>query len=140
MTVKGLIKLIKKLSLTERVYLKGFSRNIIENFKNSMLHVSVSNIESFGLTMVESMSQGTLTLSTYTTIGAKYLLEDNVTGFLARSNNKEDVSVRLKEVLTLIDTNDVLVFKIQENAYFKSKQFNASSISKEWDKALLNLN
>ncbi|HIP27453.1 MAG TPA: glycosyltransferase, partial [Flavobacteriaceae bacterium] len=137
---ENLQTLIEKLSLTERVYLKGFSRNIIENFKNSMLHVSVSKIESFGLTMVESMSQGTLTLSTYTTIGAKYLLEDNVTGFLAKSNKQEDISVKLKEVLNLIDNSDASIFKIQENAYLKSKQFNASSISKEWDEALLKLN
>ena len=42
--------------------------------------------------------------------------------------------------LAIIDNNNALIFEIQENAYLKSKQFNASSISEKWDKALLNLN
>ncbi len=132
----ALVKLIRELSLEKKVLLKGFSANIQQVFKKSMVHVSVSSAESFGLTIVEAMSQKTIVLSTNTTIGAKYLIEDTKTGFLAKSNKEKDIIQRLNDVLTLIEESDPIISKIQTNAYLRSQQFNAVNISDRWDNAL----
>ena len=132
----ALEKLIKELSLDKKVFLKGFTSNIQKEFKKSMVHASVSNAESFGLTMVEAMSQGTITLSTNTTIGAKYLIENEKTGFLADSNSEADIIVKLKYILKLIEEDNHLISEVQQKAYLKSQQFNNVNISDKWDKAL----
>jgi glycosyltransferase involved in cell wall biosynthesis len=132
-------ELIIKEDLEESVHLKGFTSNIHDVYKNAMIHLSASHKESFGLTMVEAMSNSILTASTKKTIGARYLIEDEKTGFLAPDNTVDDIFTLLSKIISMIETKNPKLTSILENAYKHSQKFNADNISKEWIQAIENL-
>jgi len=132
---RNLSQLISKMSLTHHVYLKGFTSSIEEVYNNSMIHLSASHHESFGLTMVESMDKGCITISTKKTMGAKYLLDNEQTGFLADNNTEKDIYAILNKVMVMVEDKDPKLLTIQKNAYKKAKQFNAKNITKQWEQS-----
>ena len=132
----NLENLIYELKLSDKVFLKGFTANVIEYIEKSMLLVSVSSRESFGLTMVEAMNVKTAVFSTRTTIGAKYLINNGKTGFLAKDNSVKSIEIKLTEVLKLIDSNNSLIVDIRENAFLESRNFNKENITLQWKNIL----
>ncbi|HIP11508.1 MAG TPA: glycosyltransferase, partial [Arcobacter sp.] len=134
-----LVKLIKVLKLVNKVQLKGFTTDIQGVYENSMIHLSASHKESFGLTIVESMHCGSITISTHQTIGAKYLIDHEKTGFLAEDNTEEGIYNILKTVLSKIEEGDSSLIDIQTNAYEASNNFNSINIVQQWEKAIESL-
>jgi len=133
---RKLVKLIKVLKLVNKVNLKGFTTDIEDVYKNSMIHLSASHKESFGLTIVESMHCGSITVSTNQTIGAKYLIDHERTGFLAEDNSESGIYDVLKTVLSRIEEDDSSMSDIQTNAYEASNNFNSVNIVQQWGKAI----
>jgi len=131
--------LIDSFSLEKKVFLKGFSSNIDKVLQNTMIHISASHKESFGLTMVEAMSHHVITISTLKTIGARYLIENEKTGFLASDNTEKELYTTLHKVMSLIEKKDPLIETIHNSAYTHSLQFNAKNTATNWDNALKGL-
>jgi len=136
---KNLKSLINNLKLSKSVELKGFTSKIQNVYENSLIHLSASHKESFGLTMVESMHCGSITISTKQTIGAKYLIENEKTGFLAENNTEDGIYAVLDKVLSLIEKEDLLLNHIQKNAYEFSNTFTAQNIVRQWEKKVESL-
>jgi len=133
---KNLKHLINNLKLSKSVELKGFTSNIQDVYENSMIHLSASHKESFGLTMVESMHCGSITIATKQTIGAKYLIEHEKTGFLAENNSEDGICTVLDRVLSLVEKEDSLLKDIQKNAYTASSNFTANNIVQQWEEKI----
>jgi len=136
---KKLTKLIKKLNLSSKVILKGFTSDIQNIYENSMIHLSASHKESFGLTIVESMHCGSITISTKKTIGAKYLISHEETGFLSEDNTEDSIYNILNTVLSKIEEGEPLIMDIQTKAYEASNNFNRLNIVQQWEKAISSL-
>jgi glycosyltransferase involved in cell wall biosynthesis len=136
---KKLTKLINTLNVSSKVELKGFTSDIQHIYESAMIHLSASHKESFGLTIVESMHCGSITISTKQTIGAKYLINHEKTGFLSEDNTEEGIYNMLNTVLTKIEEGDPLIIDIQTKAYEASNDFNSLNIVHQWEKAIISL-
>ncbi len=135
-----LLELISTYNLNKNVFIKGFTSNINTCFQNSMIHLSISHKESFGLTMVEAMNNHVPVVSTYTTIGARFLIENDVTGFMANNNSETEILKTLIRVVELTERENPLIQKVQTNAYLKSQDFKPNNIVDQWKTALELLN
>ena len=133
---KSLITLIQSLNLKSENILKGFVSDINSVLSDTSIHLSLSNKESFGVTMVESMGNGSITISTKKTIGARYLIDNNCTGFLAEDNTEKSIYNILSQVISMIERKEPRLTNIQKDAYQKAKLFSMQNISKEWNIAL----
>ena len=112
---------IRKLVDSGKInYLGAKPRSVIFSaFKSSELCVFPSLIESFGLVVVEAMSQGSLVI--YTDQGpAKEIIEDGVDGFLVKPENTKELANKINSILGLSDEQKN---KIKQKAILKSNLF-----------------
>jgi glycosyltransferase involved in cell wall biosynthesis len=112
---------IRKLVDSGKInYLGAKPRSVIFSaFKSSELCVFPSILETFGLVVVEAMSQGTLVI--YTDQGpAKEIIEDGVDGFLVKLENTKELANKINSILGLSDEQKN---KIKQKAILKSNLF-----------------
>ena len=72
---------IKKHSLTRNVQLHGFVSDVKSLYRDKLCVISPSFVDSFGLTLIEGMSNKIPAIATRSG-GAEEIIEDGVTGFL----------------------------------------------------------
>jgi glycosyltransferase involved in cell wall biosynthesis len=101
---------------TEHDALPSVYRNADATLVPSVVH------ESFGLTIVESMSQGTPVITT--DIGAQNeLVEDGQTGFLVEPRSAEEIA----SLLQRLAEDETLLQQLSENALAASERYSSSS-------------
>ena len=119
--------LVKVLNLNDRVLFSGGSDEVKYNvLKSSHIYAFPSKWEAFGITILEAMAFGNSIVSSKTE-GGKFLIKDNINGFLFDFNNLE----QLENKLTLLINNKSLRNKISKNNIKKSKEFLWENIAKD---------
>lgn len=126
---KNLVKLIHKLKLDKKVFLKGNVSNIESLIKNSTLFILSSNYEGMPNALIEAMSLGVCCISTYSTEVISSIITNYENGIIVPIRNKNELSKSIKEVLE----NDNLRKKIENNAVKVNEKYNKDSIIKLWD-------
>lgn len=91
--------LIDSLGIGSQVKLKGFSSNYVECFSTAKVSVLTSKNEGFGVVIAESMACGTPVVSYETDFGPKYLIRDEVDGFLVKMGDRDLLAERIVELL-----------------------------------------
>ena len=118
-----LLNIIKEKELGQYASMLGYLNNPYPLIKNADLYVCSSRHESFGLTIVESMTLGTPVLSTKCT-GPNEIIENNyygklvdgipssiATGIIELIDNTEELknySKKGKERIKIFDANDII--------------------------------
>ena len=96
---KSIQTLINKLKVKDKVKLLGFREDIPDLIYLSSLIVNpVIFFESFGLTLIEAMSQGKPVIAS-SVGGIIEIVDNNKTGFLVESGSVEDLSNKILEIL-----------------------------------------
>lgn len=90
--------------------------DFIETAQNYHVYILPSIRESFGMTMLEAMSQGCIVV-TSNTEGAREYITDGVNGFIV--NSSEELIVKLKE----IQSSFTKLSLVRENAILTAKKF-----------------
>jgi len=88
----NLQKHIDELGLGEAVTLRGFTHNADKIFQQATMTLFSSNYETFGLTILESLSYGTPVASYAVRFGAKMMIEDSKNGILSKENTPESLA------------------------------------------------
>ena len=120
-TLLNLNSEVKKLVDSKKIIYMGVRpRNeIFLAFKNSKLCVFPSHLESFGLVVIEAMSQGVLVL--YTDQGpAKEIINDGHDGFLVMPNKINELAKKMSSILELPNEQKN---RIKKNAMQKAELF-----------------
>lgn len=86
---ESLQTLVKKLKLEDAVTFVGFSHNVDAEFQKSSMMIFSSDTESFGLTILESMSNGTPVASYDVHFGARSLIREGENGVIAKRNTPQ---------------------------------------------------
>ncbi|MEK6955628.1 MAG: glycosyltransferase family 4 protein [Nanoarchaeota archaeon] len=119
--------LVKDLKLNDRVLFSGGSDEVkYDVLKSSNIYAFPSKWEAFGITILEAMAFGNSIVSSKTE-GGKFLIKDNINGFLFDFNNLE----QLENKLNLLINNKSLRNKISKNNIKKSKEFLWENIAKD---------
>jgi len=125
--------LINKLSLNNKVFLKGRVSNINDFYKKAKIFVLTSKYESFSNVIIEAMSFGCAVISFDCDYGPRTIITNNKDGFLVK--NEQEF---LKKINLLIN-NEQKRLKIAKNAIDKSKKFSTEKIITQWWRLINNV-
>jgi len=106
----------ERVKNNSNIYIKGFSKNIIEEYKNGDLYVYPTYFEGSSKTVFEAMSCG---LPVITTFNAGSIVRDNIDGFIVPVND----SLAIKEKVQLFLDNPQKVDAMGINAQEYSREF-----------------
>ena len=120
---------INNLKLNNNIKIKGFLeyKKLMQEIKNYDVYVMSSHTESFGLVLLEAMSQSVVCIAFDSASGARNLLKED-RGILIPNRDKEEYA---KSVVSLLkDTNKIN--KLNKNAYEYIKIYDIKNIQTMW--------
>ncbi len=127
-TQKELESQIKEKNLSEHVFLNGYTEEMGIEMSKASLFVFTSLSESFSLVTLEAMSVGIPAVVYNCPGGIRYVVKDNVTGFLVPMND-EDAFV--EKVCTLIEDEE-LRKKMGQAALKEAEKYRLDGIISRW--------
>ncbi|NNH38955.1 glycosyltransferase family 4 protein [Acinetobacter terrae] len=126
--------LISELNLSDTVFIKPATSNIVELMLESKIYAMTSCYESFGMVLLEAMSAGMLVVSFDCPTGPRNIIDDQV-GFLVEDNNIELFSEKISEIIL----NEDKYLDKSENAYKKSLDYSVNSVNERWNNLFLSI-
>lgn len=120
---------IKELNLTKNIKLLGSKDHDTVNklMQEANIYVMTSHTESFGLVLIEAMSNHLACIAFDSANGAKTLLK-NGTGILIKNRDKIKMA---NSIISLLNDKEQLN-KIEEKAFEYSKQYLIDNVKEKW--------
>ncbi len=120
---------IKKMSLTNRVYLRGACKEIHSKIYNASLFVLSSDFEGLPNALIEAMSLGLPCISTDCRPGgAREIITNQKDGIIVPTNDVVALSEAMKSLLSDVPKAS----KFGRNALVHSKEFEPETIFEQW--------
>lgn len=119
---------IKKAGLQNNVILHSPVQNIFEKFQQSSIFVTASQLESFGMTIIEAQAVGLPVVAYDCPTGPASIIDHEVNGFLVKLDDKFEFELYLQKLIVSYE----LRIKIGEKAYENSKKYSQDIIMKKW--------
>lgn len=109
-------KLIRQLGVENIVFLRGYSDNVKSYLDASSIYVHPSNLEGFGMAVVEAMGRYCPCIVS-DSCALPELINDGIDGLIAKTYDAEDWANKIEMLLS----NQTLVDEFGEKAYNKAK-------------------
>lgn len=129
-----LLRQISERNLSGRVRINKPTSEIYEEYQRSSFFVLSSDMESFGLVMVEAMSCGIPVVSVNCQFGPSEIIEDGVTGLLSEMT-AESLSEKIEWMITHQDERR----KMGQQAHKAAARYQKDEVMKEWEAAYLSV-
>lgn len=126
---KQLSKQIFDLKLEKNVFLKGSTKKIEEKLLSSSIYIMTSQIESFGLVLIEAASCGLPLVAFSGSDGPEEIIENGKNGFLCSKMNCEDMSNKIKYLIKNEDIRKEMGKKARE---FALEKYSEKKIMTKW--------
>lgn len=127
-----LIKIAKKLKITENVFFAGYIKDIFLWLKYSDVFVLTSKWEGCPNVILESLASGTPVISTDCPYGPRELLENGKWGKLTKIDSVDELS---NEIINTINKS---FFKHEEVREYLENNFSKIVIFKQYEKLMFN--
>ncbi len=125
---EALDKEIRKCNLQDRIFLKGRTKQVYKELKDSDIFVFPSKFEGFPLALTEAMSIGLPSIGFEFCSGVNQLIKHNENGFLAKDEEE------MLKFLTILINDAELRNKFGKQAHNDMQQYNPEFVSQEWIK------
>lgn len=126
-------KLIKELKLQNNVFINGYTTNPDKIFQNALFSIFTSKSEGFGLSCLESLSNGCPVISYNVKYGPADMIDNGENGFLIENGNIERLSERMIELYK----NPKLAIKMGNNASkLASSNYSYKSYKQKWTEVI----
>lgn len=131
-------KYVSENGLEDRVKFLGLIKGNekYKILKNSIAHIHISKWESFGISAIEAMSQGTINIVGSNLPMAK-LIEENNCGFIQEDIYDPKELARL--ILSIKEMNNKEILKMRESAVSVAKGFTWGSVAEQTEKFYVSL-
>ena len=128
--------LSSNLKVHDRIIFTGEiqDEDVIKGLSISKIFILPSEWEAFGISILQAMAQGNAVISTRTE-GGKFLIKENINGFLFNYENLEELNAKLN--LLIKDKN--LLNKIGKNNIKKAEEFLWNNIAEKLEKIYISL-
>jgi len=121
---------IAKLGLSDRIFLKGFTDNLIEKLKESDIFVFPSKYEGFPLALTEAMGVGLPSVGFEYCSGVNELIEHDKNGFLAKDETE------MQEYLERLMCDSNLRNKLGKQANKDMEKYSPDIVAEKWNKLI----
>lgn len=105
---------------------------VIKELSQSGIYAMTSRYESFGIALVEAMSQGCVPVAFDVRVGPEAIIDNKKDGFLIPDNDEAAFISALAELMN----DDGLCSELSKNASEKAKKFSKENVMDEWLKIL----
>lgn len=122
-------------SRSERVEIKPFTKDIINEYRNSEIFVLSSRYEAFGLVLFEAMSQKCACIACDYLGRQGDIITDGFDGLLCETYNADALSLKIDQ---LINDNS-LRLSLQTHSTDHLNRFSETNITLQWESLLYNL-
>ena len=129
-------KQIDSLGLGKRITINPPTKNIFKEYKKAQFLVLSSEYEGRPLVLTESMTCGTPCLSFNCPSGPAEIIDDNITGLLAKNGHVKDLSEKMEWLIT----HDNERQEMGRKARLASEKYKPATILKEWEEAYCSIN
>lgn len=89
--VKKIEKIINEEELSDSINLRGYSNNLAEEYLNADAFLMTSDYEGLPNSLIEAMASKLICISTDCKTGPKDLIDDGVSGFLAKTGDAKSI-------------------------------------------------
>ena len=129
----ALRQLVTDLGMEARIALRGFDPAVVDVLRQGAVVVSGSSAEAHPLTLIEAMGAGCLVISYDRQYGAKYLIRDQVNGFLAADGSVKALAQVMDKVMTRVERKDASLLAVLSQATEDMHEFDDERIRALWD-------
>ncbi|MBY7868095.1 glycosyltransferase family 4 protein [Vibrio fluvialis] len=129
-----ILNMIKEPSSNNNIYLFSPTPRIIEEFSKSSIFATMSQLESFGMTIIEAKSVGLPVVAYNCPTGPKSLIEHSKDGFLVEVG---DIDI-FRSCLVKLMSSEEMLNNMSDEAFASIKNFTEESIMKKWLKLIEN--
>ena len=121
---------IEEYNLSDKVLLHGFQNPnyIDELYRSSAIYLMTSYTESFGLVLVEAMSNSLVPIAFDSAEGAREIINDGFNGYLIKNRNEKEMAKKVIEIIN----NKQLLKDLSINAYNTSKKYLNTNFKDNW--------
>lgn len=124
-------KYVKEKSIDNVTFIGFIKEEPIQFYKNASIFMLTSDLEGFGLVLIEAMSYGVVPI-VYGSYESVYdIIDDNVNGFITPVPYSKTFTI---EKLKLLMDNNSKRIEMAHQAILKSKQYSVNSIIDKWEK------
>ena len=120
---------IRSCNLQDRFIIHEPTKNIYDEYKRSQFLVLSSAYEGRPLVLVEAMACGLPCVSFNCPSGPAEIIDNEVTGLLARNGDVDDLSAKIEWMIT----HDIERKEMGDKAYMAAAIYRPSNIMKEWE-------
>jgi len=133
---KTLLHYIKEKNMCEKILLKGFSNDVLNETKDASMFVMTSDYEGMSNALIEAVGMGIPSISTDSPIGgARMTIEDGKSGFLVPVNDLDT----LVNKMSLIADNTDLAQSISVNGCLLRETLSVQKIAQKWLNYIYNI-
>lgn len=127
-------KLIKKDKLEDFVTLHGFQDKdyIYEHLKDSSIYLMTSYTESFGIVLLEAMSEGLPCIAFSSAEGANEIITSGRNGYLIKNRNFGAYIKKVEDLIESYDTRKNIGIEGRKTVF----KYSSENISKKWFKLI----
>ena len=119
---------IKKTGMQNNVFIKGSTERPEEVFSSAALFMMTSDTEGFGITLIESISNGCPAFSFNIKYGPSDVIRNGKTGCLVPRNN---IKAFAKQIISYFEDQE-LQRQMSENCYQDAKRFQKEVFLENW--------
>ena len=98
---KKLEQIIEQRGMSGRIFLRGRTEDVCEEFLNSDAFLMSSNYEGMPNALAEAMATGLPCISTDCKTGPRDMIEDGVSGYLCRVGDEGDMEEKIRKIISM---------------------------------------
>ncbi len=130
---ENLERKIKTLGLEDKVFFKGYRKDMYRLYSQYSFFVLTSRAEGMGMVLVEAQKSGLPIVSFDIPCGPSDIIQDGINGYLI---SPFELGSMAKKIKLLIENKDIRI-KFSENSMIKHKEFQKDIIVDKWKKLLV---
>lgn len=119
---------VRDAGLSSSILLHGFEKNVVQKVSEAEIAILPSQFEGFPLSLIETMSVGTVPVAYDFKYGARAMIQHGVNGFITERSNTQE----LADSVIYLMKNPSVRQQFSEAARLITEQFSAQRLGDEW--------
>jgi glycosyltransferase involved in cell wall biosynthesis len=127
---------VEKLAMADRIFLKGFDPAVTQRLADGAVYLTSTAAEALPLTMIEAMEASCLIVSYDGHMGARYLIEHEKNGLLARDGDINSLAAVTARAMKMVEERDPAVLSMLAAGLERLPEFEDARIADAWDRRM----